>query len=108
MGYLAEEGNVACDELASAGGIPVIVQFFARFPDDKQVMNAAFRALITLSTLSDKPAKATLPTIIANVRAHPTHIGYEFLLKHMHHYRTAFFECEVGAEVYGIAVSYKA
>ena len=107
MCCLAGEDSAACDKIASAGGIPVIVQLLARFSDEEQVVDNACRALVALSPLSDELAKAALPTIIASVRAHPTVIGYRFLAKHVHH-RAAFYECEGGAEVYGIAVSYAA
>ena len=93
-----------CDKIASAGGIPVIVQLLARFADEEQIVDNAYNALVALSPLSDELAKAALPTIIANVRAHATRAGYEFLSKHVHHC-AVFYDCEGGAEVYDIAVS---
>ena len=105
MRWLTYINSAACDKIASAGGIPVIVQLLVRFPDEEEVVDNATRALVELSPLSDELAKAALPTIIANVRAHPTRIGYELLSKHIQQCAT-FHECEGGAEVYDIAVSY--
>ena len=103
MRWLACDDSAACDKIASAGGILVIVQLLARFPDEEEVVDNACMALAKLSPLSDELAKAALPTIIAKVRAHPTRTGYEFLSKNAGH-RAVFYECEGGAEVYDIAV----
>ena len=58
--------------------------------------------------MSDEVAKIVLPDVIAAVQAHPQgrvqSVGYGFLVKYKH-IRTAFLECEGGAEVYDIAVS---
>ncbi len=105
MCWLADGGGRAASrKIASAGGIPVIVQLLACLLDEEQVVKNAFWALIALSPLSDELAKAALPTIIANVRVHATMTGYEFLAKHVH-LPAAFYECEGGAEVYDILVS---
>ena len=103
MAWLTCDGSAACDKIVSAGGIPVIVQLLARFPDEEEVVDDACMVLAKLSPLSDELAKAALPTIIAKVRAHPTCTGYEFLSKNVDH-RAVFYESEGGAEVYDIAV----
>ncbi len=41
-----------CDKIASAGGIPVIVQLLACFPDEEQVVYLACSAMLCIALLS--------------------------------------------------------
>ena len=49
MHYLAFCGSAARDKIASAGGIPVLVQLLARFPDEKEVVFEGCEALFYLA-----------------------------------------------------------
>ena len=72
MAYLAACGDSAarCDKIASAGGIPVIVQLLARFPDEEQVVGQGCIALYALAgSASIKSLILAQPRIIALLRA---------------------------------------
>ncbi len=72
MYYLAFGGSAACDDIASAGGIPVIVQLLAGFPDDQQVVDAGCFALDALAGKGSASIKSLIlaqPDIIALLRA---------------------------------------
>jgi hypothetical protein len=72
MCYLAQEGSAACDKIASAGGIPVIVQLLVRLPDERQVVEQGCWALGRLAAHGSASIKSlilTQPDIIAMLRA---------------------------------------
>ena len=72
MYYLACEGSAACDKIASAGGIPVIVQLLARLPDEEQVVwqgCSALRELAGYGSASIKSLILAQPDFIALLRA---------------------------------------
>ena len=78
MGYLAAwVGSAACDKIASAGGIPVIVQLLARLPDEEAVVNAGCCALNVLAGKGSASIKSLIlaqPDIIALLRAASTRL----------------------------------
>jgi hypothetical protein len=77
MGWLAYEGSAACDKIASAGGIPVIVQLLARLPDEKEVVYEGCRALYGLAYWGSASIKSLIlaqPDIIALLRAASTRL----------------------------------
>ena len=78
MGYLAGYGGSAgCDKIASAGGIPVIVQLLARFPDEKKVVRQGCIALWMLAVYGSASIKSLIlaqPDIIALLRAASTRL----------------------------------
>ena len=77
MGYLAAEDSAACDKIASAGGIPVIVQLLARLPDEKQVVYDGCIALYRLAAFGSASIKSLIlaqPDIIALLRAASTRL----------------------------------
>ena len=78
MGCLAYYGgSAACDKIASAGGIPVIVQLLARFPDEKEVVFEGCCALYWLAGYGSASIKSLIlaqPDIIALLRAASTRL----------------------------------
>ena len=77
MGWLAYEGSAACDKIASAGGIPVIVQLLACLPDEKDVVWQGCRALYNLAYFGSASIKSLIlaqPDIIALLRAASTRL----------------------------------
>ena len=78
MYYLAFYGGSAgCDKIASAGGIPVIVQLLARFPDEKMVVYWGCCALKWLAAYGSASIKSLIlaqPDIIALLRAASTRL----------------------------------
>jgi hypothetical protein len=79
MSYLAQEGSAACDKIASAGGIPVIVQLLARLPDEKEVVYWGCSAVYHLAffqsgSASIKSLILAQPDIIALLRAASTRL----------------------------------
>ncbi len=73
MYYLAYYGGSAgCDKIASAGGIPVIVQLLARLPDEKEVVMVGCYALYQLARYGSASIKSLIiaqPDIITLLRA---------------------------------------
>jgi hypothetical protein len=70
-------GSAACDKIASAGGIPVIVQLLARFPDEKQVVWYGCGALYLLAANGPASIKSLIlaqPDIITLLRAASTRL----------------------------------
>ena len=78
MYFLACGGSAACDKIASAGGIPVIVQLLARLPDEKQVVVKwgcwALYQLAVNGSASIKSLILAQPDIIALLRAASTRL----------------------------------
>ena len=77
MAYLACGGSAACDKIASAGGIPVIVQLLARFPAEKEVVFWGCSALHCLAGNGSASIKSLIlaqPDIIALLRAASTRL----------------------------------
>ena len=78
MAYLAANGGSAArDKIASAGGIPVIVQLLARLPDEKQVVCYGCWALNDLADRGSASIKSLIlaqPDIIALLRAASTRL----------------------------------
>ena len=77
MGYLAYGGSAACDKIASAGGIPVIVQLLARLPDEVEVVELGCSALYLLAVHGSASIKSLIlaqPDIIALLRAASTRL----------------------------------
>jgi len=77
MYYLAGGGSAACDKIASAGGIPVIVQLLARFPDEVEVVYEGCYALYVLAYCGSASIKSLIlaqPDIIALLRAASTRL----------------------------------
>jgi hypothetical protein len=77
MWNLANEGSAACDKIASAGGIPVIVQLLACFPDEMQVVNEGCAALKWFAVSGSASIKSLIlaqPDIIALLRAASTRL----------------------------------
>ena len=77
MGSLACEGSAACDKIASAGGIPVIVQLLACLPDEKEVVWQGCCALCVLAVDGSASIKSLIlaqPDIIALLRAASTRL----------------------------------
>ena len=77
MGDLACEGSAACDKIASAGGIPVIVQLLACFPDEREVVYRGCSALYRLADNGSASIKSLIlaqPDIIALLRAASTRL----------------------------------
>ena len=77
MRYLAQEGSAACDKIASAGGIPAIVQLLARFPDEEEVVFWGCGALCELAANGSASIKSLIlaqPDIIALLRAASTRL----------------------------------
>jgi hypothetical protein len=78
MGCLAGGGgSAACDKIASANGIPVIVQLLARFPDDRVVVHWGSLALYGLAAFGSASIKSLIraqPDIIALLRAASTRL----------------------------------
>ena len=75
MRWLALGGSDACDKIASAGGIPVIVQLLARFPDEEKVVWEGCQALYRLADEGSASIKSLIlaqPDIIALLRAAST------------------------------------
>lgn len=71
MGYLAYDSAV-CDKIASAGGIPVIAQLLACFPDEEGVVMWACDALFYLAYYGSASIKSSVlaqPGIISELRA---------------------------------------
>ena len=73
MGDLAYDGGSAAhDKIASAGGIPVIVQLLARLPDEKEVVILGCYALWMLADRGSASIKSLIlaqPDIISLLRA---------------------------------------
>ena len=72
-----EEGSAARDKIASAGGIPVIVQLLACLPDEKEVVWAGCNALCVLAVEGSASIKSLIlaqPDIIALLRAASTRL----------------------------------
>ena len=70
-------GSAACDKIASAGGIPVIVQLLARLPDEEEVVFEGCRALLRLADNGSASIKSLIlaqPDIIALLRAASTRL----------------------------------
>ena len=78
MGYLTRyDGSAACDKIASAGGIPVIVQLIARLPDEEDVVEQGCIALYRLAANGSASIKSLIlaqPDIIALLRAASTRL----------------------------------
>ena len=80
MCYLARAdagGSAGCDKIASAGGIPVIVQLLACFPDEEKVVVegcVALRVLAVNCSASIKSLILAQPDIISLLRAASTHL----------------------------------
>ena len=77
MGYLAWDSSADCDKIASAGGIPVIVQLLARLPDEKKVVWQGCFALNVLAYYGSASIKSLIlaqPDIIALLRAASTRL----------------------------------
>ena len=77
MHWLAGDGSAARDKIASAGGIPVIVQLLARLPDEKQVVEQGCWALWMLAAYGSASIKSLIlaqPDIIALLRAASTRL----------------------------------
>ena len=78
VGWLTSYGrSAACDKIASAGGIPVIVQLLARLPDEKQVVLEGCYALYNLAAYGSASIKSLIlaqPDIIALLRAASTRL----------------------------------
>jgi hypothetical protein len=78
MVCLAGNGDsTACDKIASAGGIPVIVQLLARFPDEVEVVYEGCYALYVLAYCGSASIKSLIlaqPDIIALLRAASTRL----------------------------------
>ena len=78
MGCLAYYGgNAGCDKIASAGGIPVIVQLLACLPDEKEVVCEGCWALKWLAEYGSASIKSLIlaqPDIIALLRAASTRL----------------------------------
>ena len=77
MHYLAYDGSAACDKIASAGGIPVIVQLLARLPDEEEAVYWGCNALYWLARYGSAPIKSLIlaqPDIIALLRAASTRL----------------------------------
>ena len=75
MYWLAYDGSAACDKIASAGGIPVIVQLLVRLPDEKEVVVQGCDALYFLAEYGSASIKSLIlaqPDIIALLRAAST------------------------------------
>lgn len=52
--------SFGCDKIASAGGIPVIAQLLARFPDDNEVVRWSSLALSCIDEHGSAAAKAEI------------------------------------------------
>ena len=77
MCYLADDGSAARDKIASAGGIPVIVQLLACFPEEKEVVHWGCYALYELAHNGSASIKSLIlaqPDIIALLRAASTRL----------------------------------
>ncbi len=80
MYYLVHRGgsaSVGCDKIVSAGGIPVIVQLLARFPDEEDAVDQGCCALYVLATNGSASIKSLIlaqPDIIALLRAASTRL----------------------------------
>ena len=77
MFNLAYYDSAACDKIASAGGIPVIVQLLARLPDEKEVVYWGCQALCVLADNGSASIKSLIlaqPDIIALLRAASTRL----------------------------------
>ena len=77
MAWLAYYGSAACDKIASAGGIPVIVQLLACFPDEEEVVGWGCGALYLLADRGSASIKSLIlaqPDIIALLRAASTRL----------------------------------
>ena len=77
MLYLVGGSAANCDKIASAGGIPVIVQLLARLPDEKQVVYQGCFALDYLAYYGFASIKSLIlaqPDIIALLRAASTRL----------------------------------
>jgi hypothetical protein len=75
MGNLAAEGSAACDKIASAGGIPVIVQLLAHFLAEEEVARMGLFALYWLAREGSASIKSFIlaqPDIVALLRAAST------------------------------------
>jgi hypothetical protein len=86
-----------------------LTRAMACFRDSFELQDHACTVLLALPPLSDELVNIVLPDAIAAVQAHPQgrvqSVGYGFLLKYKH-LRAAFLECEGGAAVYDVTVSY--
>jgi hypothetical protein len=73
MGWLAYyDGSAGCDKITSAGGIPVIVQLLARFPDEWEVVLEGCHALKWLADNGSASIKSLIlaqPDVISLLRA---------------------------------------
>ena len=77
MRSLTCDGSAGCDKIASAGGIPVIVQLLARLPDEKEVVYWGCEALCVLAGFGSASIKSLIlaqPDIIALLRAASTRL----------------------------------
>ncbi len=77
MHYLARDDSAACDKIASAGGIPVIVQLLARLPDENGIVVYGCWALYQLALNGSASIKSLIlaqPDIIALLRAASTRL----------------------------------
>ena len=77
MGFLACQGSAAHDKIASAGGIPVIVQLLARLSDERDVVYEGCQALWQLAAYGSASIKSLIlaqPDIIALLRAASTRL----------------------------------
>ena len=75
MRHLAADGG--CDKIASAGGIPVIVQLLACFPDEEQAVYDGCVALYELADNGSASIKSVIlaqPDIIPLLRAATTRL----------------------------------
>ena len=97
--------------LSTSAWLHRLKRAMACYRDSFELQDHACTVLLALSPLSDALAKIVLPDVIAAVQAHPQgrvqSVGYGFLVKYKH-LSAAFFECEGGAEVYDITVSFAA
>ena len=77
MHWLAWGGSAGCDKIASAGGIPVIVQLLARLLDEEEVVGQGCFALCALAANGSASIKSLIlaqPDIIALLRAASTRL----------------------------------
>ena len=77
MRYLACNGSADCDKIASAGGIPAIVQLLACFPDEVEVVWQGCCALKWLAYNGSASIKSLIlaqPDVIALLRAASTRL----------------------------------
>jgi hypothetical protein len=72
VGWLTSYGrSAACDKIASAGGIPVIVQLLARLLDEEEVVYEGCSALYYLADMGSASIKSLIlaqPDVIALLR----------------------------------------